>query len=325
MIVDWREWIERYVHEVVRRLPRDRRADVAADLRARLTAEVESRLAGSDRPADKVALERISAMGDPAEVAYRLAPEQTVLVGPRVLPFFWKCAAGVLLVHLAFTVLWLRGFHTVTYLLPFRFAFTSSTTWMDIVFGAIANFGIVVLIFAAIQRWATGLPSPFPSLWDARELPPLPAPRPASRLDLGVRLALALYVLFALHFAPSLFPYLVHSDGRFWITTLLHPRYTTFLPWIDLWLIPSVALLLWEFERGETGIAERWAMAGLDALGAIVLFGIALNGPFTVLDSLLDPLIFVLGVAFAVSAVVLFAGTERPASTPDLVEEEAAP
>ena len=93
-------------------------------------------------------------MGDPAQVAYRLAPDQTVLVGPRILPFFWKCAAGVLFVHLAFTALWLRGFHTVMYLLPFRFAFTGSTTWMDIVFGAIANFGLVVLIFAAIQRWA---------------------------------------------------------------------------------------------------------------------------------------------------------------------------
>ena len=130
-------------------------------------------------------------------------------------------------------------------------------------------------------------------------------------------------MLIALHFAPALFPYLVHSDGRFWITTLLHPGYESFLPWIDLWLIPSVALLLWEIERGETGVAERWLMAGLDALGAIVLFAIALNGRFTVLDTLFDPLIFVLGVAFAVSAVVLFAGTERPAPSPELVEEEA--
>lgn len=323
MIIEWREWIDRYVYEVVRRLPRDRRDDVAADLRARLTDEVETRLEGSERPADKIALERISAMGDPAEVAYRLAPEQTVLVGPRILPFFWKCAAGVVFVHLAFTALWLRGFHTVTYLLPFRFAFTASTTWMDIVFGAIANFGLVVLIFAVIQRWAMGTPSPFPSLWDPRELAPLPAPRPASRPGLALRLALAIYVLIGLHFAPGLFPYLVHSDGRFWLTTLLHPGYESFLPWIDLWLIPSVALLLWEIERGETGIVERWLMAGLDALGAIVLFAIALNGRFTVLDALFDPLIFVLGAAFAVSAVVLFAGTERPDHNPDLIEDEA--
>ena len=66
MIVDWREWIERYVHEVVRRLPRDRRVEVADDLRTRLTAEVETRLDGSDRTAEKIALERLSAMGDPA-------------------------------------------------------------------------------------------------------------------------------------------------------------------------------------------------------------------------------------------------------------------
>lgn len=321
MIVDWREWIERYVHEVVRRLPRDRREEVADDLRARLTAEVESRLDGSDRSAEKIALERLSAMGDPAELAYGLAPDQTVLIGPRILPFFWKCAAGVLLVHLAFTALWLRGFYTVTYLLPFRFAFTGSTTWMEIVFGAIANFGMVVLVFAIIQRWAMGAPSAFPVRWDPRELPPLPAPRPTSRVGVGLRLGLCLYVLFALHFAPVLFPYLAYSDDRLWLTTLLHPAYHAFVPWIDLWLLPTVALLLWEMERGETRSAERWAMAGLDALGAIVLFAIALNGPFTVLDRVFDPILFLLGLAFAVSAVVLAVGTDTAS---DLAVEKGA-
>lgn len=322
MIVEWHEWIDRYVHEVVRRLPRERRAEAAEDLRARLTSEVEARRRESDLPADKIALEQLAAMGDPAEVAYRLAPDQAVLVGARILPFFWKCAAGVLLVHLAFTVLWLRGFYTVTYLLPFRFAFTGSTTWMDVVFGAVANFGVVVLVFAVIQRWGMGHPSPFPSRWDPRGLPPLHAPRESSRSGIAIRLGLAIYVLVALHLAPELFPYLVHSEGDFWVTSFLHPHYRAFLPWIDLWLLPTVILLLWQIERGETGTVERWAMAGLDALGAIVLFGIALGGPFTVLDAIFDPLIFVLGIAFAVSAVVLLAATDTEVA--DLAGEESA-
>ena len=323
MIVDWQEWIDRYVHEVVRRLPRDRRSEAADDLRARLTSELETRRRQSDLPADKIVLEQLAAMGDPAEVAYRLAPDQSVLVGARILPFFWKCAAGVLLVHLAFTALWLRGFHTVTYLLPFRFSFTGSTTWMDIVFGAIANFGVVVLVFAAIQRWGMGSPSPFPSRWDPRGLPPLRASREPTRSGIAIRLGLAVYVLVGLHLAPGLFPYLVYSEGDFWVTSLLHSHYRAFLPWIDLWLVPTVILLLWEMERGETGTLERWAMAGLDALGAIVLFGIALGGPFTVLDRIFDPLIFVLGIAFAVSAVFLLATTD--AEAPDLAGEESGP
>ena len=322
MIVEWHEWIDRYVYEVVRRLPRARRAGAADDLRARLTSEVDARRRESDLPADKIALEQLAAMGDPAEVAYRLAPDQAVLVGARILPFFWKCAAGVLLVHLAFTLLWLRGFHTVTYLLPFRFAFTGSTTWMDVVFGAVANFGVVVLVFAVIQRWGMGHPSPFPSRWDPRGLPPLHPTREATRSGIAIRLGLAIYVLIGLHLAPQLFPYLVHSEGDFWVTSLLHPHYRVFLPWIDLWLVPTVILLLWEIERGESGPVERWAMAGLDALGAIVLFGIAFGGPFTVLDAICDPLIFVLGIAFAVSAVVLLATTD--AEMADLAEEEVA-
>ena len=83
----------------------------------------------------------------------------------------------------------------------------------------------------------------------------------------------------------------------------------------------AVILLLWEMERGETGTVERWAMAGLDALGAIVLFGVALGGPFTVLDAICDPLIFVLGISFAVSAVWLLAGTD--AEVADLAGEES--
>jgi hypothetical protein len=323
MIIEWHEWIDRYVHEVVRRLPRDRRAEVADDLRARLTSEVEARRVESDLPADKIALEQLAAMGDPAEVAYRLAPDQSVLVGARILPFFWKCAAGVLLVHLAFTVLWMRGFHTVTYLLPFRFAFTGSTGWMDVVFGAVANFGIVVLVFAVIQRWGMGSPSPFPTRWDPRGLPPLRTPREPTRHGIAIRLGLAVYVLVGLHLAPTLFPYLVYSEGDFWVTSLLHSHYRAFLPWIDLWLVPTVILLLWEIERGETGTAERWAMAGLDALGAIVLFGIALGGPFTVLDAVFDPLIFVLGIAFAVSTVMLLAATDTEMA--DLAGEESGP
>lgn len=311
MIIDWREWIDRYVHEVVRRLPRADREEVAHDLRSQLTSEVAARLAASEREPERVALERLAEMGDPADVAHRIAPDQTVLVGPRVLPFFWKCVAGVLIVHLAFTALWMTGFRTDIFLLPFRFVFLGSTSWTDVVYSAIAHVGVVVLVFAAIQRWAMGPSGPFPQRWDPRELQPVPARRTESRPRLAVRVALVVYVLFALHFAPGLFPYLALEDGTLWRYSLLHPAYRVYLPWIDLWLIPTGLLLLWEMERGETGLAERWATAGFDALGAIVLFGIALGGPFTVLDRVFDPLLGILGIWFAVSAVRLFLKAPR--------------
>lgn len=306
MIIDWREWIERYVHEVVRRIPRDRRVEAADELRSRLTAEVESRLEASDREPERVALERLAEMGDPADLAYQLAPEQTVLVGPRVLPFFWKCVAGVLIVHLAFTALWVTGFRTDIFLLPFRFVFLGTTSWVDVLYQAIAHVGVVALVFAAVQRWFMGPSGPFPQRWDPRELQPVPARRAESRPRLALRIAIVVYVLFGLHFAPGLFPYLALEDGTLWRYSLLHPVYHVYLPWIDLWLIPTAVLLLWEMERGETGLAERWTMAGLDALGAIVLFGIALGGPFTVVDKVFDPLFTVLGIWFAIAAVRLF-------------------
>lgn len=311
MIIDWREWIERYVHEVVRRVPTADREEVADDLRNQLTSEIESRIETSELEPERVALERLAEMGDPAEVAHRIAPEQTVLVGPRVLPFFWKCVAGVLIVHFAFTALWMTGFRTDIFLLPFRFVFLWDTSITDVIYGAIAHVGVLALIFAAVQRWALGPSGPFPQRWDPRELQPVPTRRAESRPRLALRIALIVYLLFGLHLAPGLFPYLAWEDGTLWRYPLLHPAYHEYLPWIDLWLIPTAVLLLWEMERGETGLAERWTLAGLDALGSIVLFGIALGGPFTVLDRVFDPLFLLFGIWFAYSAVRLFLKAPR--------------
>jgi hypothetical protein len=209
-------------------------------------------------------------------------------------------------VHLAFTALWLTGFRTDILLLPFRFEFDWDIGWMDVLYGAAAHVGVIALVFAVVQRWTTGPDGPFPQRWEPRELQPVPRRRTESRLRLGLLLALVGLVLFALHLAPGLFPYLALENGALWRYPLLHPGYRVYLPWIDLWLIPTALLLLWEMERGQTGLAERWAMAGLDALGAIVLFGIALNGPFTILDRVFDPLFGILGIGFAVAAVRLF-------------------
>lgn len=88
---------ERYVHEVVRRIPEDQRDDVATELRATIADTIE----GSGEP-DPVRAERavITELGDPVRLAARYADRPLSLIGPTVYPAYIR-----LLVMLLVTVL----------------------------------------------------------------------------------------------------------------------------------------------------------------------------------------------------------------------------
>lgn len=76
---------ERYVHEVVRRIPADQRDDVANELRATIADTVEAR----DTP-DRDAAERevLTEMGDPIRLAARYADRPLALIGPELYPTY---------------------------------------------------------------------------------------------------------------------------------------------------------------------------------------------------------------------------------------------
>jgi hypothetical protein len=76
---------ERYVHEVVRRIPADQRADVAAELRATIADTAEAR--GVDDPA-VAEREVLTEMGDPIRLAARYADRPLALIGPELYPTY---------------------------------------------------------------------------------------------------------------------------------------------------------------------------------------------------------------------------------------------
>ncbi|GAB2952972.1 permease prefix domain 1-containing protein [Micromonospora polyrhachis] len=88
---------ERYVHEVVRRIPADQRGDVAEELRTTIADTVDAR-----DPADPAGAERavLTEMGDPIRLAARYAGRPLALIGPELYPAYIR-----LLVLLLSTVL----------------------------------------------------------------------------------------------------------------------------------------------------------------------------------------------------------------------------
>ncbi|WP_067492021.1 HAAS signaling domain-containing protein [Actinomadura hibisca] len=78
---------ERYVHEVVRRIPAGQRDDIADELRATIADTVEGH-----RDADPAAAERavLTEMGDPVRLAARYSGRPLALIGPELYPAYLR-------------------------------------------------------------------------------------------------------------------------------------------------------------------------------------------------------------------------------------------
>jgi hypothetical protein len=93
---------DRYVDAVVRHVPADQRAEVAADVRALIADATEARIASGDAPADATALETevLQGLGRPARLAADYAEGPSHLIGPAYY-FTWKRLTTLLVVIVA--------------------------------------------------------------------------------------------------------------------------------------------------------------------------------------------------------------------------------
>ena len=76
---------ERYVREVVRRLPAGQRGDIAAELRTTIADTAEARGAADPAAAER---EVLTEMGDPIRLAARYADRPLALIGPELYPAY---------------------------------------------------------------------------------------------------------------------------------------------------------------------------------------------------------------------------------------------
>ncbi|MEG3629941.1 HAAS signaling domain-containing protein [Streptomyces poriticola] len=84
---------ERYVHEVVRRLPADQRDDIAEELRATIADTIEGR--GADDPG-RAEREVLSELGDPVRYAARYTERPLALIGPDLYPAYIRVLVTLL-------------------------------------------------------------------------------------------------------------------------------------------------------------------------------------------------------------------------------------
>jgi len=80
------ELIERYLQEIGRHLPANKRADILSELRSSLDDSLEARTNG--QPSEEAIVQIIKEMGAPRKVAASYYPEGQYLIGPEMFPFF---------------------------------------------------------------------------------------------------------------------------------------------------------------------------------------------------------------------------------------------
>lgn len=297
--------IERYVREVGRHLPRSRRADVLAELRELLRDQIDD--AAEERPLadrDGITAEVLRAMGPPDRVARGYAPATDVWIGPELYPTFRNTAWIVLVVYSALSGLWALGiFRGDVAIVPFRFDFDASRNWMDIMLGAVANVGIVTLIFGIVERMSRGREAESQS-WDPHALPALEDADRISRAGQVLRLTFTAIFALMFNFAPEwLGLFMIRGDG--WGTfPVLAPEYRVHLPWLNAFWAAAFVLHLSILWQGRWRTWSRAADLALGLFGAAILYRIATGGPFTFLDVALKPVIVIAMIATLVASAV---------------------
>jgi hypothetical protein len=279
--------IERYVHEVGRRLPRKMRADVETELRSLLTDSLRGRTGGKEPP-DAAAMEAgqaavLKAFGPPEKTAARYAPPHRYLIGPNLYDPYCAAllAAGIGVTALVLLLLGLSLLGGDEAVLPELLDFAGVyIRWM------VTGFGVITLAFAAVERLlpedsAAGEKE---SGWDPRTLPDIHDP---SRIGIGglvfeivcIGAALVVFNFFPDWIGLNFGGYVGEHSMRWYSVPLLSDYfYGHYLPLWNVNFVLTILLNTVLLRRGRWEGATRILDFGLSLFG-IGLLAAMLAGP----------------------------------------------
>lgn len=264
------ELIDRYVHEVARRLLPGQREDVSRELRSSLLDALEDRF--GPEPTWVQAAVLLRETGPPREVAASYRPQDRFLIGPEWYPCFTRVLRIVLTVYLAVLV----GSFAIALVTGADgnvggrlFGFLGGTFQ-----GGLMIFAVVVGIFHLLQR--TEKPPEPKRDWDPEELPPV------RRMDIVDRGETMLEIVLPAAFLALLWTFRdlvgVHlgSDGPL----LLNDLFLAFLPWLSALIVGEMALGTFLVWRGRWSWSARGIKLVLDlfAIGLFTRLALAVSG-----------------------------------------------
>jgi hypothetical protein len=264
--------IERYVEEVARRLPRNHREDVARELRSSLQDSLEGRAgAPIDQVDEESAIELLLEFGPPQQVAasYRTGPDY--LIGPAHYPSFLKTMKIAIAVIGGLIALGLLADVAGSSGDIGELARIGAQAISDIQTGFLALLGLVVFIFAIIERtqtpkWASQ------DDWHPRDLPPvIEDADQVDRTGTAVGLALSGIALLLINLYPEWLQLRVFSNGDDFSYPLLGTVLRAELVIFNTYLVLGVALAVVLLTRKRWQLQTRIADAAISAVLVVFL------------------------------------------------------
>lgn len=317
------ELVNRYVHQVGRRLPKRLRDDVKVELRSLLLDALEERtgLEAGDETAfseeDQVAI--LEEFGPPAQMAAKYQPQPRYVIGPKVYNLYLIVVAAVIGAGLLASI--------VSTAVGRLYASSVGVEMLELLGQGLVRFfnialsgiGSTTLVFAVLERVIPNdeLKLDDDEEWNPRDLPEIEEHdeiKPASLIvQIGI---LALLLIAFIAFPDRIATGVYYNDGWHIVSSILSPAFfSIYLPLMEIRWGLTIILNLVLLRQGRWRLGTRIAdllLRGFDIfilawllVGPSILNANALDRMFPIMQYTPVPLVdSALKLAFLVALVV---------------------
>ena len=279
--------IDRYVREIGRKLPQKTRTDIEKEIRSAVEDMLDDRSKKESRAIDEdMTVAVLKEYGNPETVAASYLPER-YLIGPQLFPIFWLVTQIVFAVLTTLTVIAMGFALFGDYGSPAPAEF-----WGDFFkllgqyfSGMMAAFGNIVLVFALIQRFATGWDfndKDEEKDWNPRDLPDVEDVDQVSVAGTVTEIVFLVLGLILFNFYPQYIGIYGFSEKGSFFAPILSDAFFGYMPWINLLWGLQFALNVWLIQQRRWQFGSRLlsiiVKAGGAALAYVMLVGPSIVG-----------------------------------------------
>ena len=262
--------VDRYIHQVGRRLPKSQRADVEAELSSVFQDTIDDRYQGEPSQDEVVAL--LKEFGSPEQVAASYRPSTQYLIGPQLYPTF-KIVVGAVLLALAIGLLvanvigWLFGPSETNDVLEQLLRGLGSY-----IQAALSAFASIVIVFAVLQRFEVDFEEQ-EAEWDPQDLPDVKDYDVVGRGETVAGIAFGVVFLFLLNVFSNQIGLVITFSEEPLLTEIVQDN----LVWLNLAILLGIGLnviLLWQ---GRWHLVTRLAKVAIDLLWLYIIYQFAVT------------------------------------------------
>jgi hypothetical protein len=274
--------IDTYISEVGRQLPGKTRADIETELRSILQDMLEERAKNTGKPVDdELTLQILQEYGSPEHVAASYRGER-YLVGPKLYPSYIKVLQIVLPIVgvLSLVGLGLSLIPMDAIIGPGVDATIKAgiTDFLEVIGEAISGFfgsmisalGVITLIFALLERFATDLKTDAEK-WEAKSLLKISPPDKIKPVEMIVEIFFCGLGILVFNFFPEVLGYtpslnnLSEAGYEVIFIPLFSEAFFRYVPYLTVIWVLTILLNCVLFSRGRWETWSRWLFLAINA------------------------------------------------------------